>query len=184
MNEEFLKKNIVLIGMRGAGKSTVGKYIGQKLNMEFIDTDDMIIESTGKTIDRIFEEHGEEFFRFLESDLIKRIYLLERKVIATGGGIILNSNNIQLLKEKGVLFFLSAKVDTLLKNLLSGLCTDDRRPLLKNAQNLHETIRNLYISRKNKYLSSADYIIDVDEKPFNLVGDEIISIFKSLSSCS
>lgn len=183
MNEKCKKENIVIIGMSGAGKSTVGKYVGQKLNMEFIDTDDIIIESTGKTIDRIFEEYGEDFFRHLESDLIKRIYSFEKKVIATGGGVILNSENIRLLKNRGVVFFLSAKVDTIYKNLISDL-SDDRRPLLKNTENLYEAIENLYMNRKDKYFSSADYIIDVDEKTLDMVGDEIISIFKSLSSCS
>jgi len=184
MNEKCKKENIVIIGMSGAGKSSVGKYISHKLNMEFIDTDDIIIETTGKTIDKIFEEYGEVFFRHLEADLIKKIHLFEKKVISTGGGVILNSNNINLLKEKGVVFFLLAEVDTLYKNLLTDLSDDNRRPLLKNAQNLYDTIKNLYMNRKDKYFSFADYIIDVDGKTLDMVGDEIISIFKSLSSCS
>lgn len=183
MTNELNHNNIVLIGMSGVGKTTVGKYISQNLNMEFIDTDNLIIESTGRTIDYLFEKHGENFFRELEANIINRIYSYENKVISTGGGIVLNDENVNMLRKNGIIFFLTASIETIYIHLASD-SQDNHRPLLKNSEDLFEKIKNLYEERENLYISSADYIVKVDRKPLNNVGDEIISIFKSLYSCS
>lgn len=184
MSKRLDSLNIVLIGMSGAGKTSIGKNIARKLNMEFIDTDDIIIESTGKSIDFIFKEYGEEYFRQLEKNVIEKVSLYENKVISTGGGVILNEENVNELKKKGVIYYLSASVDTLYKNLSPSIKADNRRPLLKYSKDLIEEIRKLYEERESLYISSADYIIEVDGKLADAIGDELISIFNSLYSCS
>lgn len=177
-------KNIVLVGMSGAGKTSVGKYIARKLNREFIDTDDIIIKTTGRTIDSIFKEDGEDHFRQLEKKVINKISSFENKVISTGGGVIINKENVDMLKGKGIIYYLSASIDTLYKNLSSSIKEDEGRPLLKNSEDLIEGIERLYMERESLYISSADYIIDVNGKSLDAIGDEIISIFNSLYSCS
>ncbi|NLX62931.1 MAG: shikimate kinase [Tissierellia bacterium] len=176
--------NIVLIGMSGAGKTLVGKYISKILNKEFIDTDDVIINITGKTIDHIFKEYGEDYFRQMEKNTIKEVSSFYNKVISTGGGVVLDKENIRMLKYNGIIFYLSASVDTLYKNLSLNIRKDDRRPLLKYSKDLMEDIIKLYNNRKNLYISSADYIVNVDGKSYESVGNEIISIFDSIYSCS
>lgn len=184
MIKEKNSVNIVLIGMSGAGKTIVGKYISKILNKDFIDTDDLIIEITGKTIDCIFKEDGEAYFRQLEKDTIKNISSYKNKIISTGGGVVLDRANIHMLRENGIIFYLSASIDTLYRNLGANIKEDDRRPLLKYSKDLIEDISKLYKNRKNLYISSADYIVNIDGKSFETVGNEIISIFDSIYSCS
>lgn len=175
-------KNIVLIGFSGVGKTSVGKYISKKLNMEFMDTDNLIIDSTGKTIEKIFYEYGEDYFRQLEMDTINKIYLYNNKVISTGGGIILRSKNVEKLKINGVIFYLSAEIDTIVKNLKRDKLNSNR-PLLKDSKNLVERIKELYFKREKLYNNSADITIKVDRKQIEDIGNEIISIFRGISSC-
>ncbi len=98
-------KNIVLIGMSGSGKSTVGEYIAKELNSDFLDTDDIIVSNTGKSIEYIFSNYGEEYFRELERLTINSLEHREDMVIATGGGIVLNPKNIERLRHNGIVFY-------------------------------------------------------------------------------
>ncbi len=143
------KRNIVLVGMPGSGKSTIGKEIARLLNMEFLDTDDLIRERTGKEIPRIFAEEGERYFRDVESDVIREISPLQGKVIATGGGAILREENISYLKGNGDILFLDAPLETLRS-------TKDR-PLSSNDADL----KKRYEERYHIYTSAADLVIRV-----------------------
>lgn len=170
-------KNIVLIGMSGVGKTVVGKNISEKNNMKLIDTDDIIVCNSGKTIAYIFDNYGENYFRSLESNIIENLSTENNAIISTGGGIIMDRKNIYSLKENGIIFLLEASLDTLIRNVN---LSQEKRPLLEEGNNLRKKIENINRERKDFYISSADYIIKVDNKSIEEIGDEIISIFKQI----
>lgn len=174
MNKKGISKNIVLIGMSGSGKTVVGRFLSQKLNMKHKDTDDIIVLNSKKTIPYIFNEYGEKYFRDLESKVIDDLSSKTGLIISTGGGVILNKDNIYLLKKKGILFFLRANIDTLVKNI--ELSFQTHRPLLDNNRELEDNIRNIYKKREKLYTSGADYIVKVDNKSVEEIGEEIIYI--------
>ena len=174
MNKDDISENIVLIGMSGSGKTAVGKFLSKKLNMKLMDTDDIIVLNSKNTIPYIFSEYGEKYFRGLEEKVIKDISLKTGLIISTGGGVVLNKKNVHLLKKKGILFFLEATIDTIVKNIESSFQT--HRPLLENNKGLEDRIRNIYKKREELYISSGDYIVKVDNKSVEEIGEEIIYI--------
>ncbi|MGN0451941.1 MAG: shikimate kinase [Acutalibacteraceae bacterium] len=137
------KKNIVLIGMPGCGKTTIGKAVAKETEKEFIDTDDEIVKKTGMSIPEIFQKYGERKFREIESEVIKEVAALQSSVIATGGGAVLNPENVSLLKENGVIVFINRP--------LEDLVTTDDRPLSSN----RELLIKRYNERHGIYKSSA-----------------------------
>ncbi len=139
--------NIVLIGMPGCGKSTLGKKIAQITNKEFIDTDEKIVEKTGMSIPEIFEKHGEKYFREIESEIASQTGKLSGKVIATGGGIVTIDENLYTLKQNGIIYYITRE--------LSSLDTNGR-PLSKNL----ETLKQMEQIRKPMYEKFADKIIN------------------------
>lgn len=150
------KQNVILIGMPSAGKSTVGKEVARALNMEFIDTDAEIEKSANMTIPEIFERFGEEYFRKLESQVLKEVCKFTGRVIATGGGIIKDNNNLFPMQSNGKTFYLKRDLNKL-------LC--DNRPLSKDKN----AIEKLYLDRKEKYLQFADEVIDNNGEIFKTV---------------
>lgn len=183
MNEHINTKNIVLIGMSGVGKTSVGKYIAEELRMKFIDTDDIIIFNSGKTIKYIFDKYGEEYFRTLEKEVIDSTSMHKEIVISTGGGVVLSSLNIDILKTNGIIFLLEANLNTICNNIRSSISSKDHRPLLEDSFNLRNKIEGIYRKRKNLYLSSADHVVSVDDRSIEDIGDEIINTLRSLYSC-
>jgi len=120
------ENNIVLIGFMGTGKTTVGMLLSERLNFQFIDTDKLIEDETKKTINQIFKEDGEEAFRTLEKDIIKRVCLMKNTVISTGGGIVLHTENLKKLSESGMVVCLKSNA----KTILERTSADSSRPLL------------------------------------------------------
>lgn len=141
------KRNVVLIGMPSCGKSTIGKLIAEKLGKEFIDTDTLVEEKCGMPISEVFRHHSEEYFRETETDVIYSVSSLQGKVIATGGGVVLNPTNIELLKQNGTVFFIDRKLESL-------ICTADR-PL----SSTRESLLKLYDERYGLYKKYADFVI-------------------------
>ena len=139
--------NVVLVGMPGSGKSTVGKELAKKLNREFIDTDKVIERRAGKKIPRIFKEDGEAYFRELEKEVVKDVCMQTGKVIATGGGVVKNVENLYPLKSNGKVFWIKRDID---------LLVTDGRPLSKDLL----TVRKLYKERKDSYQLFSDFIVD------------------------
>ena len=144
------KENIVLIGMPGAGKTTVGKSLARKYNREVIDTDELIVKKAGKTIPEIFNEDGEAAFRDIESEVIREVSKLTGVIISTGGGAILRKENRKELKKNGKLYFIDRP--------LSALLPTEDRPLAQSV----EAITKRYNERYDIYTSSADVVIDAD----------------------
>ena len=144
------KSNIVLVGMPGSGKSYYGEMLSKQLGRELVDTDDVITAEEGMQVKEIFENKGEEYFRNLESSVIKRVSESGGKIISTGGGAILRAENIDALSSNGRIIFLNRRVEELIP-------TSDR-PLADNA----DKIRELYEKRLPIYKAAADVIIDVE----------------------
>lgn len=163
-------RNIVLIGMMGSGKTTIGKLLSEKLKMNFIDMDEYIENTADSTISDIFKK-GEEYFRALESETAGEIYKLSSTVISTGGGIIKNSDNIELLKKNGIIFF----IDRPIENIAVDIETNSR-PLLNTGK---EKLFEIFYDRYELYKSCCDVIIKNDkgiEAAVNKIIESYISI--------
>ena len=150
------KQNIVLVGMPGSGKSTIGKALAEKLGRYFIDTDDVITEKYG-VISDIFAHKGEEYFRDIETEAVKATAKNGGIVIATGGGAILRKENVIVLKQNGVLFFLDRPLEDIIP-------TSDR-PLSSDV----ESLRKRFEERYPIYKSVSDFEIEIDGNVQNAV---------------
>ena len=149
-------KNVTLIGMPGSGKSTIGKALAEKLGRDFVDTDDVITQRHG-VISEIFAEYGESYFRDRESEAVRDTAKGSSLVIATGGGAILREQNVDMLRQNGVIFFLNRPLEDIIP-------TDDR-PLSSNLADL----KRRFDERYDKYKASADFEIFVDGNVDNSV---------------
>jgi shikimate dehydrogenase len=148
------KENIVLSGMPGSGKSTVGKYLAKTLNRKFIDTDEEIVRQTGKEITEIFAELGNEGFRKIEAEVVARVSSENQgAVIATGGGAILRDDNVRALKRGGKIYFLNRPIEDIVP-------TADR-PLALDRAALEARFRERYA----RYLSTCDREIINTQSP-------------------
>lgn len=145
MNKE--KNNIVLIGMPGCGKSTIGEILADKLNYKYIDSDNYIEKKSGNTIDELFKI-GENHFRKIESQIIKEVCSGKMAVISTGGGVVKNSTNIEILKENGIVIFINRPIEEIASDI--NMAT---RPLLKEGT---DKLYQLYKERYDLYKKSCD----------------------------
>ena len=164
-----LPANIVLVGFMGTGKSVVGRVIAQKLEFHFIDTDDVIEQASKAKISDIFAEHGEDYFRDLESQAVKSVVLMKNQVVATGGGVVLRSSNIDLLRTGGPIFCLNATP----KAIWDRVRSSQSRPLLRGPDPLKK-IETL-LDKRAPYYALADHQIETTGVAVDRVADEIIS---------
>ncbi|SKC81307.1 shikimate kinase [Maledivibacter halophilus] len=162
--------NIVLIGMPGCGKTTIGKLISKKLDIGFCDIDHYIEEKEGRSIPDIFKDNGEEYFRRLESKAVEQISQKSGFVISTGGGVIKFNENMELLKKSGIIIFINRK----LENIISDIETDGR-PLLKDGK---EKLHKLYKERIDLYKKYSDHEV-LNEGSLEAVVEKIIRIISN-----
>jgi len=151
-----MKNSVALIGFMGAGKSAVAQLLAERLGKKLVETDDLIVNKAGKSIAGIFADDGEATFRQLEMDVAKKIAGNDNQVIACGGGIILNSINIDSLKQKAVIVYLAASPEAILKRVSAD---DTIRPLLAGEDKKGVIIKLLEF-RLPLYQKAADIIID------------------------
>lgn len=161
--------NVILCGMMGSGKTTVGKALAARLGREWLDTDAVITEDYGEISD-IFANFGEEFFRFLETQLAYELSQKDNLVISTGGGFFTREKPARFLKENGKIIFLRARVETLKKRLEN----DESRPLLRDGEPLSQKLSRMIKARYYVYESISDYAVDVDEKSVDEIVGEIV----------
>ena len=171
MNDLLQGINVFLIGMMGVGKTTVGHLLARKLGYHFLDTDTLIEKVTGKTINEIFADSGEEKFRQLESQVLSDLSAYTRLTIATGGGIVLQRFNWSYLHH-GLIVWLDAPVDV----LVTRLQNDTTRPLLQEAD-LAQSLQTLLDQRRSLY-AQADLHITVNpsETPEQIASRIIVEI--------
>ena len=163
---------IILIGMMGSGKSTIGKVIAKKLDLNLVDTDGLIEERSGIKIKDIFERFGEEHFRKLEREVFLSLSEDENIVISTGGGAVLN-DTLDPFKGENIIY-LKWSVDGLVKNLESKT---SNRPLLSEGE-LREKLTNILSQRVNLYEGWANKIIECDGKSVNQVVGILLDLIK------
>jgi shikimate kinase len=163
---------IVLIGYRATGKSTVGRILASRLNIFFWDTDAMVEKTMAMPIKEIVALHGWDFFRVKEKETIKFLTQKEDCVIATGGGVVLDAGNVDLLKQTGVTIWLNAPLQDIINRLKKDAQNASTRPQFTSAGIIQETIETMK-QRLPLYESAADYIVDMFNKNPEQVAEEI-----------
>lgn len=169
-----MKKNIVIVGFMGCGKSKVSRNLQARLNLPRFSTDRIIEEREGRKIPVIFKNFGEAYFRRKEAAVVKEVAQQEGAIIDCGGGVVVNPVNLRLLKRNGIIFYLEAGPECLLENLKSG----KTRPLLQVKDPLRE-IKKL-INERRAFYEKAHYKIDADFKTIPNIGSQIIAILSKL----
>src|SRR5207342_1502345 len=155
-------RSIVLVGMMGAGKSSIGRRLASRLGIPFIDADTEIESAAGMTIPEIFEKHGEPYFRAGEARVIARLLDNGPQVLATGGGAVMDPQTRALIGQKGISIWLKADIDVLLK-----------RTKRRNDRPLVEKIRDLLPVREPIY-AQADIVVQSRDEPHENIVDEIM----------
>jgi len=170
-----LKKNIVLLGFMGTGKTVVGKALSNKLNLPLYDTDDLVESRSRMSINEIFDQHGENYFRELETKILREFLTYETCIISTGGGIVLKEDNWKILDDnpQGLKVSLMATPDTVYERVKD----DDLRPLLQ-VEDPYQRICELLEKRKELYLK-AEVVIWTDGKTVEELVDDIIGYYKA-----
>jgi len=170
-----VKRNVALIGFMGTGKSLIGRLLARKLGMGFVETDELVVSKAGKPIPRIFKEDGEEEFRRIESLVVREVSRMRGFVISCGGGVVLNKNNVSLLKQSSVLVRLTAKPEVILQRVLNS---KEERPLLEVEDKLRR-IMELLAYREPFYAKAADYTVDTSNLTPEEVVEKILELLKS-----
>ncbi|MDO4262282.1 MAG: shikimate kinase [Eubacteriales bacterium] len=153
-------ENVILIGFMGAGKTTVGKLLAKELQMSFLDTDERIEVEQGRSIPEIFATDGEQCFRDLETELLKKMQEdTKNSVISVGGGLPVREENRELLRKLGTVIYLSASKET----ILSRVKNDGTRPML-NSDDLEARVEKLMHDRERLYKAAAHLDIRTDER--------------------
>ena len=165
--------NIVLLGFMGTGKTVVGKIVARKLKMVYVDIDEEIEKESKLTISQIFSQFGEEHFRGLEKKAVLKISQRDNQVISAGGGIVLNSRNIETLRKNGLLFCLDARVDVIFKRTRGFT----HRPLLEAPAPL-KAISEILKKREKNYARIKNHIDTSDLTPEE-VGKKVIVAFRN-----
>ncbi|MGE5455183.1 MAG: shikimate kinase [Methylocystaceae bacterium] len=166
-----MDKNIVLIGFMGAGKTSVGRTIAQKLGWSFIDTDQEIERLTSLPVHEIFRRYGEVRFRSEERLLASKLLVRKHMVVATGGGMVQHSDNVELLKQNGTMVWLHVTPEMVLRRV--GRRTVDR-PLLRGKLNV-EDITELLKAREAIYTQVADIVVENENRSLDELAREIIN---------
>ena len=168
-----MKKSLVLTGMMGVGKSTIGRIIAKRLKVKFIDVDKIIERNEKKSIKRIFEENGEEYFRKLEKKITFKILKKKKKVIALGGGAFMNNE----IREKILNSCKSVWLKVDLEKLIKRYKNNNRRPLL-NKKKLDTSVKKIYQSRKKIY-SLANFKINCDNMNKTQIVEKILVFYEN-----
>jgi len=162
--------NIILVGPMGSGKTTIGRRLSDRLSLDFFDSDHEIVNTTGVSIDYIFDVEGEKGFRARESDVIKKLCNMHNIVLATGGGVVMLEENREVIKKASSVIYLSSSVDQILRRTAKS----KTRPLLEKSNNRKKTITDIVEARDPLYREVSSHIIDTNGKKLNEVIDEII----------
>ncbi len=166
-------RSVVLVGMMGSGKSSVGRRLALALDLPFSDADAEIELAAGMTVDEIFRMHGEPYFREGEERVIRRLLQGGPQVLATGGGAVISAQTRDRIAKSGISIWLNAPVDLLLQRVSRR----DNRPLLKTGDPLAVLVRLL--SERTPYYAEADLVFESREAPHDIIVEEILALMSS-----
>jgi len=164
--------NIVLIGLRGSGKTTIGKVVAKRLGKQFIEMDELIVQRLGLSIPEIVNRYGWQKFRNMEAEVTREVARLDNVVNATGGGVVTREENVRELKKKGKLVWLKANTDTLLRRIGNG----QSRPSLTGKPQ-QKDMEVVLAERSPIYERVADFIIDTEGKMPEEVAEAIVKLY-------
>jgi len=162
---------LLIIGPMASGKSTIGLKLANRLNLDFVDTDQQVEDRAGAEISWIFDIEGESGFRIREEEILKEVCLNDEIVISTGGGIIIEKNNRKLISESGVVIYLEVSIQTQLERTLM----DKSRPLL-DSKDKEQVLKNLKKQRTPLYEEIANITIEAGDRSNNQVVEEILKL--------
>ena len=166
--------NIILIGYRCTGKTSVGKKIAERLAFPFYDTDEIIQRHTGKTIREIVDEEGWDAFRVTERAIIKTLPSLADAIIAAGGGAIMDAENREVLRNNALCVWLTADVRTIVERIRTDRASNAQRPPL-SSDGLERETTEILESRRPLYQELADATVDTSGKAIDAIVDEVLS---------
>jgi shikimate kinase len=169
--------NIFLVGMMGAGKTTVGRALATRMKREFVDTDRLLVDRTGVPVTTVFEIEGEEGFRRRESAILREICEDDERVVATGGGIVLDEENWRVMRESGTVVYLRARLESLWERTRH----DSSRPLLATA-NPRERLAELLKQREPLYRAAAHIIVDSGPQSAAKLVNRVLAALRAASS--
>jgi len=164
------KRNIFLVGPMGAGKSTIGRELAEKLHLEFFDSDQEIERRTGADIAWVFDLEGEEGFRKREEGVIEDLSEKQGIVLATGGGSVISAQVRNRLSARGVVVYLETTID----KQVARTQRDRRRPLLQTSEDPRTVLENLAVDRNPLYEEIADVIVQTDDQSAKVVANKIV----------
>ena len=164
--------NIVLMGYRGTGKSSVGRLLAARLGRELVSIDAEIVKRAQRSIPEIVAQEGWEYFRDLESDICRELASRDQLVIDAGGGAILRAQNVEALKKNSTVFWLTASVETIVKRI-GG---DNQRPSLTGTKSFVEEIQDVLRERTPKYQAGADHSIATDDRSINQLVETLLTL--------
>ena len=167
-----IRMNIVLIGYRGTGKTTISKLLGNKLKRDVINLDERIVEKAGLSIPKIVERFGWDRFRDIESEIVEEVSIKDNCVIDTGGGVVLRDKNIRNLKKNGIIILLTASKEKIVERIKNS----NNRPSLTKGKTFLEEIELVMEERKPKYTLAQDYTIDTSNLTTHEIFEQILSI--------
>ena len=164
-------RNLVLIGMMGSGKSTVGRRLAAKLHRPFVDTDRLVEKDAGCPVAEVFASEGERGFRAREAEAIRAVAALRGQVVAVGGGAVVDPQNVTQLRSTGDLVWLSADPRELARRVVEG--RGPRRPLLDQAEDPFAAVADLAARRESAYRAAATHVVRTDGLALDDVVDAV-----------
>ena len=168
--------NIILIGYRCSGKTSVGKKLAQKLGRPFVDTDERLMEKHGRSVSSLVKDEGWEGFRRLERDVILDVCAEDSSVIASGGGAILDPENVAAMRKNGRVVWLKVSPQTVRQRMARDENTDELRPAL-TSKGLYAEIVDVLQARSPIYEQAMEYTIDTEGKTIVEIAGNIIEKF-------
>ena len=172
------RDNLILIGLRGSGKSAAAVLLAERLGWNTVDTDELIGRQDGRSIRQIFETDGEAGFRALETQVLERAVRGRRQVLSVGGGAILSEHNRRLLRQASTCIWLTAPPEVLHRRLQTDTRTASSRPPLTDLPGLEE-IRQLLQTREPLYAATADHVVDTAQRSIAQVVDAVVALVSS-----
>ena len=169
------KGNLFLVGMMGAGKTTLGRALAQRLGREFADTDKVLVERTGVPVATIFEIEGEEGFRRRESQVLAELAARGGLVVATGGGAVLSQENREVMRSHGTVIYLRARLESLWERTRH----DASRPLLQTADPRGK-LADLFAAREPLYREAAHVIVDTGSQSASSLTNKVIAALRAV----